>query len=124
LGRFFINEGSVYTAKTPTSLALNVPAKLLWSTASASTSTTNTPSAGPLAIIKEVARTILVRHNFTADDITSSQERFLLFQQLIPEAQGKAEREALRIGAEWFVSDQSGVDSIAYAAQHLGEGGR
>jgi len=82
----------------------------------------NPPSAGPPAIIKEVARAVLAQHNFTADDITSSQERCLLLQRLILEAQAKAEREALRAGAEWFISDRSGVDPVAYAAEHVGEG--
>ncbi|KAK1834908.1 P-loop containing nucleoside triphosphate hydrolase [Podospora conica] len=81
------------------------------------------PPAGPPAIIKEVARTVLVKHNFTADDITSSQERCLLLQRLILEAQAKAEREVLQAGAAaWFISDRSGVDPIAYASQHVGEG--
>lgn len=82
----------------------------------------NPPPAGPPAIIKEVARTVLVKHNFTANDITSSQERCLLLQRLILETQAKAEREVLGAGAEWFISDRSGVDPLAYAAQHVGEG--
>lgn len=82
----------------------------------------NPPPAGPPAIIKEVARTVLVKHNFTANDITSSQERCLLLQRLILEAQAKAEREVLQGEASWFISDRSGVDPMAYAAQHGGEG--
>ncbi|KAK0741404.1 hypothetical protein B0T18DRAFT_432516 [Schizothecium vesticola] len=53
----------------------------------------NPPPAGTPAIIKEVARTVLVQHNFTADDITSSQERCLLLQRFILETQTKAEKE-------------------------------
>lgn len=81
----------------------------------------NPPPAGPPAIIKEVARTVLVKHNFTANDITSSQERCLLLQRLILEAQAKAEREVLQGEASWFISDRSGVDPMAYAAQPVGE---
>ncbi|KAK4442627.1 AAA domain-containing protein [Podospora aff. communis PSN243] len=75
------------------------------------------------AIIKEVARTVLVEHDFTASDITSSAERCLALQGLILQAQLSEERKALSSGAKWFISDRSGIDPIAYALQYVGKDG-
>jgi predicted ATPase len=47
-------------------------------------------------IIKEVARTVLTKHAFTAKDITSSKDRCMGLQRLILSAQAEAERGALR----------------------------
>jgi len=73
------------------------------------------------AIIREVARTVLAKHSFTAADITSSTERCLTLQKLILEAQAAAERhEVHRNDRTWFISDRSGADPIAYALHHIG----
>ncbi|KAK0611323.1 AAA domain-containing protein [Immersiella caudata] len=74
-------------------------------------------------IIKEVARTVLVEHNYTANDITSSAERCLALQKLILQAQLREERKALQSRAKWFISDRSGIDPIAYALQYVGQEG-
>lgn len=76
----------------------------------------NGDSASRPAIIKEVARGVLQRHNFTADDITSSKPRALELQRLIIEAQCKAEEAA----TQWYISDRSGLDPLVYARQHVG----
>lgn len=69
-------------------------------------------------IISEVARTVLRKHKFTAEDIKSSQSRCLALQQLILEAQALAEREALQMSS-WFISDRSGFDPLVYAKKYV-----
>jgi nicotinamide riboside kinase len=71
-------------------------------------------------IITEVARIVLKQHNFTADDISSSPARALALQQLILQAQVRAESAALEQG-EWFISDRSGADPIVFARKYVGE---
>lgn len=68
-------------------------------------------------VISEVARTVLFKHAFTAEDITSSQQRCLALQQLIIKAQGLAENEALA-RSDWFISDRSGIDPLVYAKRY------
>ena len=68
-------------------------------------------------IIIEVARGVLQKHAFTAEDITSSQIRSIQLQRLILEAQLRAEAEA---GDGWFISDRSGFDPIVYALRYVG----
>lgn len=82
-------------------------------------SLTSSPANRP-AIIREVARTVLKTHNFTANDIRTSPSRAFELQRLILEAQVLAERRALE-SSEWFISDRSGVDPICYALCHVGE---
>ncbi|OHE90611.1 hypothetical protein CORC01_14095 [Colletotrichum orchidophilum] len=87
--------------------------------------TTTQPSSNacpPPVIIREVARSVLRTHAFTAADIRSSCDRALELQTLILHAQVSAERHALDT-AGWFISDRSGVDSICYALTYAGEGG-
>ncbi|KAF4959412.1 hypothetical protein FSARC_10737 [Fusarium sarcochroum] len=72
---------------------------------------------GPV-IVTEVARTVLVKNKFTAEDIKSSPERCLLLQQLILEAQAQAEKEVLQISS-WFISDRSGFDPLVYAKKFV-----
>jgi predicted ATPase len=72
----------------------------------------------PPRVITEVARTVLEKHSFTADDIKSSPARALALQQLILQAQVNAERLALKEG-KWFISDRSGIDPIVYAVKHV-----
>ncbi|KAK0648561.1 AAA domain-containing protein [Cercophora newfieldiana] len=83
----------------------------------------NEPPEGQPAIIKEVARTVLVQYSFTAHDITSSTERCLALQKLILQVQLREEKRALESGAQWFISDRSGIDPIAYALQYVGQEG-
>lgn len=64
-------------------------------------------------IISEVARTVLFKHKFMAEDITSSQQRCLALQQLIIQAQARAEKDALN-RSNWFISDRSGIDPLVY----------
>ena len=68
-------------------------------------------------ILTEVARTVLREHKFTASDITSSPSKALRFQQLILEAQCKAETS---IEAPWYICDRSGLDPIVYARRYVG----
>ncbi|KAI9711446.1 MAG: hypothetical protein M1812_007191 [Candelaria pacifica] len=72
----------------------------------------------PPVYLMEVARTVLIEHNFKAEDITSSPTRSLQLQKLILQAQAQAERAA---GDTWFVSDRSGLDPIIYARKYVGE---
>ena len=69
-------------------------------------------------IIKEVARSVLRDHHFTADDITTSKPRALQLQRLILNAQSKAERS---FGQEWYITDRSGLDPLAYAHRYVGD---
>ena len=55
------------------------------------------PTARP-HIIKEVARSVLRDHHFTADDIATSKPRALQLQRLILDAQSKAERPWAKSG--------------------------
>ncbi|KAI4116476.1 MAG: hypothetical protein LQ345_003108 [Seirophora villosa] len=68
-------------------------------------------------IIKEVARGVLQRHNYTAADIVSSKSRALELQRLILEAQCEAEKAASNL---WYISDRSGLDPLVYARQYVG----
>ena len=68
-------------------------------------------------VINEVARGVLQRHSFTANDIVSSKSRSLELQRLILEAQREAEVAA---GHEWYISDRSGLDPLVYARQYVG----
>ena len=67
--------------------------------------------------LKEVARTVLKKHSFTANDITSSKTRALELQRLIVEAQASAE---VALGDTWYLSDRSALDAVAYARQYVG----
>ena len=68
-------------------------------------------------IIKEVARSVLREHQFTADDIVNSKPRALQLQRLILNAQSKAERSCCQ---EWYITDRSGLDAVAYARRYVG----
>lgn len=69
-------------------------------------------------VIKEVARKVLKKHNFTTADITSSPARALELQKLILEAQYHAEQTA---AGSWYISDRSAMDPIVYAKVFVGE---
>lgn len=68
-------------------------------------------------IISEVARGVLQRHHYTAEDIVSSKTRALELQRLILEAQCQAEEAACD---EWYISDRSGLDPLVYARKYVG----
>ncbi|KAI8648969.1 AAA-28 domain-containing protein [Fusarium keratoplasticum] len=68
--------------------------------------------------IVSVARTVLTKHKFTAEEVKSSPNRCLALQQLILEAQALAEKEALQ-RSSWFISDRSGVDPLVYASKYV-----
>lgn len=68
--------------------------------------------------VKEVARGVLLQHQFSANDITSSKTRALELQRLIIQAQAAAEG-ALQDG--WYIADRSALDAVAYARQYVGE---
>ncbi|EXK27326.1 hypothetical protein FOXG_02571 [Fusarium oxysporum f. sp. lycopersici 4287] len=72
-------------------------------------------------IISEVARTVLAKHKYSAEDIQASTSRCFELQQLILEAQAEAEEEALRT-SRWFISDRSGFDSLVYATRYAAPG--
>ncbi|KAE9986509.1 hypothetical protein EG328_005395 [Venturia inaequalis] len=72
----------------------------------------------PPAIIKEVARTVLQRYNYSADDIRASPDRALQLQKLILEAQHEAESQHK---GNLFISDRSGIDPVVYARIFVGE---
>ncbi|KAL7806557.1 AAA domain-containing protein [Trichoderma aethiopicum] len=74
----------------------------------------------PPAIVREVARSVLKTHGFTASDITSDPGRCLQLQSLILEAQLSSERKALARNT-WIISDRSGLDPIIYASRHVGD---
>ena len=69
-------------------------------------------------IIKEVARSVLRDHHFTAEDIATSKPRALQLQRLILNAQSMAERS---LGQEWYITDRSGLDPLAYAHRYVGD---
>ena len=69
-------------------------------------------------IITEVARSVLREHHFTADDIATSKPRALQLQRLILNAQSKAEQS---FGQEWYITDRSGLDPLAYAHRYVGD---
>jgi predicted ATPase len=73
----------------------------------------------PPFIIKEVARTVLQKHQFTAADIRDSPERALQLQKLILAAQHEAE---IQHKNNEFISDRSGLDPVVYARTFVGEG--
>lgn len=76
-------------------------------------------STTPPIIVREVARSVLKIHGFTASDITSDPGRCLQLQALILEAQFNSERDALTRNP-WIISDRSGIDPIIYASRHIG----
>ncbi|MCJ1375271.1 hypothetical protein MMC20_006505 [Loxospora ochrophaea] len=69
-------------------------------------------------ILTEVARSVLKKHNYTADDIAFSPIRALELQRLILEAQAEAEDA---IDSRWFICDRSGFDPIVYARRYVGD---
>ncbi|KAL7937936.1 AAA domain-containing protein [Trichoderma chlorosporum] len=76
-------------------------------------------STTPPVVVREVARSVLKIHGFTASDITSDPDRCLQLQALILEAQFNSEREALARNP-WILSDRSGLDPLIYASRHIG----
>ncbi|KAH7267820.1 AAA domain-containing protein, partial [Fusarium redolens] len=68
-------------------------------------------------IVSEVARTVLVKHKYSAQDIQTSTTRCFELQQLILEAQASSEKEALETSS-WFISDPSGFDPLVYAKRY------
>lgn len=68
--------------------------------------------------LKEVARGVLIRHQFTANDITSSKTRALELQRLIIQAQAAAEGA---LQDTWYIADRSALDAVTYARQYVGE---
>lgn len=72
-------------------------------------------------IIREVARSVLQKHDYTRDDITNSPSRALELQKLILKAQYHAENAALDITDGWFISDRSGLDPMVYAEIFVGD---
>jgi nicotinamide riboside kinase len=71
-------------------------------------------------VIKEVARNVLIKHKFTAEDIKTSPSRAFQLQELILKAQFDAEREVLEREG-WFISDRSAIDPIVYARKYVTE---
>ncbi|KAG5777430.1 hypothetical protein H9Q73_008898 [Fusarium xylarioides] len=72
-------------------------------------------------IVSEVARTVLSKHKYSAEDILTSKTRCLELQQLILEAQASSEKEALKTSS-WFISDRSGFDPLVYAKRYAASG--
>ena len=69
-------------------------------------------------VLKETARDVLKRHNFTANDIVTSRSKAMELQQLIMKAQAQAE---LSLDEDWYISDRSGLDALAYMRRYVGE---
>lgn len=65
-----------------------------------------------------MAATVLTKHKYTANNITSSTDRRLALQNLILEAQSSAKKEALQC-VDWFISDRSGFDPLVYAREYV-----
>ncbi|KAH7016363.1 AAA domain-containing protein [Microdochium trichocladiopsis] len=84
-------------------------------------------SAAP-RFIKEVARKVLDKHGYTAEDIVTSPQRTLQLQKLIIEAQARAEYEPANSDTPAtnatcppsFISDRSAIDPVVYARQYVG----
>ncbi|KAH7016161.1 AAA domain-containing protein [Microdochium trichocladiopsis] len=84
-------------------------------------------SASP-RFIREIARKVLDKHGYTAEDIAKSPRRTLELQKLIIEAQAQAEYEtaapdtpaADATGLPVFISDRSAIDPVVYARQYVG----
>ncbi|KAL7806339.1 AAA domain-containing protein [Trichoderma gracile] len=74
----------------------------------------------PPVIVREVARSVMKTHGFTASDITSDPDRCLQLQAHILEAQHNSEGEALAKNP-WIISDRSGLDPIIYASRHIAD---
>ncbi|KAF5671890.1 P-loop containing protein [Fusarium denticulatum] len=72
-------------------------------------------------IVSEVARTVLAKHKYSAEDILKFRTRCLELQQLILEAQATSEKEALKTSS-WFISDRSGFDPLVYAKRYATPG--
>ncbi|KAI1015763.1 hypothetical protein LB505_011984 [Fusarium chuoi] len=72
-------------------------------------------------IVSEVARTVLAKHKYSAEDIKTSTTRCFELQQLILEAQAAAEKKALN-SSSWFISDRSGFDPLVYAKRYAAPG--
>ncbi|RBQ77741.1 hypothetical protein FVER14953_05747 [Fusarium verticillioides] len=72
-------------------------------------------------IVSEVARSVLAKHKYSAEDIRTSKVRCLELQQLILQAQAEAEKEALKTSS-WFISDRSGFDPLVYAKRYASPG--
>ncbi|KAL7754707.1 hypothetical protein ACKLNR_015377 [Fusarium oxysporum f. sp. zingiberi] len=68
-------------------------------------------------IIAEVARTVLAKHKYSAEDIQTLTSRCFELQQLILEVQASSEKEALRTSS-WVISDRSGFDPLVYAKRY------
>jgi predicted ATPase len=67
-----------------------------------------------IAIIQEMARSVLERHHFTREDIRKSSSRCISLQKLILDAQYDREKN---IDPETtLISDRSGIDPLAYAS--------
>ncbi|PNP82149.1 hypothetical protein FNYG_04338 [Fusarium nygamai] len=72
-------------------------------------------------IVSEVARAVLAKHKYSAEDILTSKTRCFELQQLILEAQASSENEALKTSS-WFISDRSGFDPLVYAKRYAAPG--
>ncbi|RKK68832.1 hypothetical protein BFJ69_g13258 [Fusarium oxysporum] len=68
-------------------------------------------------IIAEVARTVLAKYKYSAEDIQTLASRCFELQQLILEVQASSEKEALRTSS-WVISDRSGFDPLVYAKRY------
>ncbi|KAE8353774.1 AAA domain-containing protein [Aspergillus coremiiformis] len=74
-------------------------------------------NVGRPVFIDEVAREVMGRDLFTADDV-ESDEKGLELQKRILLAQYRHEK---RLAGKWFISDRSGIDPIIYAQFFLGK---
>ncbi|KAK8041603.1 hypothetical protein PG994_014610 [Apiospora phragmitis] len=88
----------------------------------------DTSSSLPVpSVIREVARSVLRDHDYTAQDIRDSPARALELQRLILAAQAKAERETEEKAASasttpcWLLSDRSAIDPVVYAWLYVGQ---
>ncbi|KAK4653955.1 hypothetical protein QC762_510390 [Podospora pseudocomata] len=73
----------------------------------------------PPVLIIEVARTVIKQHSFTVADVVNP-DRSIQLQSLILQAQASAKRQATQTG-QWFISDRSGADPIAYPLRYVEE---
>ncbi|KAH0843663.1 hypothetical protein AYO21_05448 [Fonsecaea monophora] len=65
------------------------------------------------AVIKELARGVLMAADVNRDDIRAGSEKAMNFQRLVLQTQLDEERKLQ--GHEFIISDRSGIDPIAYA---------
>lgn len=72
----------------------------------------------PTFMLSEVARTVLCKLNYTADDISNDNAKCYVLQNAILLEQCHQERELLKM-KKMFISDRCAIDPIVYAQFYI-----